>query len=267
MTASGVTGRLPEVLAEQIEYRELLRQMVRRDLLLRYKQTVMGFGWAIFMPLINTAVFSVVFTRLAPIDVGMPYPLYAFCGLLAWNFFAAALRFSVTSLTGNPSLVTKVYFPREIFPFAAVFVSLVDFFVASTVLVGLMIYYGTDVSAALVALPAVIAVHVAFTAAMALLLSVGNLFFRDVKYLFEVLITVWMFASSALYPVTAVGGWLAGLLALNPMTHIIDAYRDVLLLQRAPSLAFAITAAASFLLLAGIWVLFHRAESDFAENL
>jgi ABC-type polysaccharide/polyol phosphate export permease len=267
ITAHGLAGRLPEVLAEQYEYRELLRQMVRRDLLIRYKQTVMGFGWAVFMPLINTAVFSVVFTRLAPMDVGMPYPLYAFCGLLTWNFFASALRFSVTALTGNPSLVTKVYFPREIFPFAAVFVSFVDLVVASTVLIGLMIYYGTGVSAALLALPAVIVVHVAFTAAMALLLSVGNLFYRDVKYLFEVLITVWMFASSALYPVAAVGGALAGVLALNPMTHIIDAYRDVLLLHRAPSMAFAATAAASSLLLAGIWILFHRAESHFAENL
>src|SRR5436190_23922725 len=87
------------LLREQLDYRELLLQMVRRDLLLRYKQTVMGFGWAIFMPLINTAIFSVVFTRVAPIDTGLPYPLYAYCGLLAWNFMASALRFAVTSLT------------------------------------------------------------------------------------------------------------------------------------------------------------------------
>ena len=118
---------LMEVVAEQWEYRELLVRMTARDLLLRYKQTVMGFGWAIFMPLVNTAIFSVIFTRVAPIDVGMPYPLFAFCGLVAWNFFASSLRFSVTSLTSNPSLVTKVYFPREIFPFSAVLVSLVDF--------------------------------------------------------------------------------------------------------------------------------------------
>src|SRR5919201_5706505 len=98
---------------EQIDYRELLVRITARDLTLRYKQTLMGFGWAIFMPLLNTAIFSVVFTRVAPMDVGAPYPVFAFCGLLVWNFFASALRFSVTSLTGNPSLVTKVYFPRE----------------------------------------------------------------------------------------------------------------------------------------------------------
>src|SRR5438552_5385492 len=94
-----------EIVAEQIAYRELLVQMTTRDLLLRYKQTVMGFGWAVFMPLINTAIFSVIFMRVAPIDTGMPYPLFAYCGLLAWNFSASALRFSATSLTGNTNLV------------------------------------------------------------------------------------------------------------------------------------------------------------------
>src|SRR6266508_3856043 len=126
-----------EMLSEQFHYRELLLQMTKRDLLLRYKQTVMGFGWAIFMPLVNTAVFSVIFTRVAPIDTGVPYPVFAYCGLFTWNFFASSLRFSVISLTGNPNLVTNVYFPREIFPFASVLVSLVDFLVSSTVLVAL----------------------------------------------------------------------------------------------------------------------------------
>src|SRR5580704_9632427 len=105
-----------EMVAEQVQFRELLYQMTVRDLLLRYKQTVMGFGWAIFMPVVNTVIFSIVFMRVAPIDVGVPYPVFAYCGLLTWNFFASALRFSVNSLTSNTSLVTKVYFPREIFP-------------------------------------------------------------------------------------------------------------------------------------------------------
>src|SRR5262245_35609735 len=104
---------------EQSQYRERLYERTRRDLLIRYKQTIMGFGWAVFMPLVNTAVFSVIFTRVAPIETAVPYPLFAFCGLLAWNFSASTLRSSVTSLTSNSGLVTKVYFPREIFPFSA----------------------------------------------------------------------------------------------------------------------------------------------------
>src|SRR3979409_115002 len=91
-------SHLQEGFAEQWEFRELLVRMTARDLLLRYKQTVMGFGWAVFMPLVNTAIFSVIFTRVAVIDVGGPYPVYAFCGLVAWNFFSSALRFAVSSL-------------------------------------------------------------------------------------------------------------------------------------------------------------------------
>ena len=258
---------LMEVVAEQWEYRELLVRMTARDLLLRYKQTVMGFGWAIFMPLVNTAIFSVIFTRVAAIDVGTPYPVYAFCGLVAWNFFASSLRFSVTSLTSNPSLVTKVYFPREIFPFSAVLVSIVDFAVSSIVLVALMLYYRVEVGWPLLMLPVVVLAIIVFTAATALVISMANLFYRDVKYLFEIVIAVWMFATSVVYPIGRVGGKLGAVLALNPMTHLIDAFRAVLLDQRMPGMAFHLTFAASILMLAGAWVMFHLAEFDFAENL
>ncbi len=265
--ASSVFADLREMVLEQFEYREVLRQMTLRDLTLRYKQTVMGFGWAVLMPLVNTAVFSVIFTRVAPLDVGMPYPLYAFCGLLAWNFFASALRFSVTSLTSNQILVSKIYFPREIFPISAVLVALVDFAVAMLPLVALMLYYKVPVGAPLAMLPVVVLVHVTFTTAIGLLLAMGNLFYRDVKYLFEVAITMWMFATSVLYPVQRVGGRMGALLGLNPMTGIIDAYRSVLLLNAWPSSTLAAAALVSALLLAVAWLAFHRSEFAFAEHL
>jgi lipopolysaccharide transport system permease protein len=257
-----------EMLHEQVTYRELLMQMTRRDLLLRYKQTAMGFGWAVFMPLMNTILFSLIFTRVAPLDAGMPYPLFAFCGLLAWNFFASSLRFAMSSLTGNSTLVTKVYFPREIFPFSAVFVSLVDFAVASTILFAMMAYYRVVPTTAVFFLPVVLAAHVAFTAGIALLLAMGNLFFRDVKYLFEVVLMLWMFASSVVYPVSHVGGRLGLVLQLNPMTPIIDAYRAVLLRGELPSAGpFAFAATVAFLILGFGWLMFHRAEFLFAENV
>ena len=228
--AGRLAGDLKEIVGEQFEFRELLYQMTRRDLLLRYKQTIMGFGWAVFMPLLNTAVFSVIFTRVAPIETPVPYPLYAYCGLWAWNLFASSLKFSVNSLTSNTNLVTKVYFPREIFPFSAVIVALVDSVVAASVLVALMIWYGVAPTAsAMVWLPAVIAAHLAFTAGVGLLLSLANLFYRDVKYLFEILLTVWMFMTSVLYPLDALDGLFATLMRFNPMTPIIDGYRVALL--------------------------------------
>ena len=263
-----IVDDIKEMTAEQVEFRELLYQMTLRDLLLRYKQTIMGFGWAIFMPLVNTIVFSVIFTRVAPLDTHMPYPLFAYAGLLAWNFSASSFRFAVVSLTSNANLVTKVYFPREIFPFSAVLVSLVDFAVGSLVLIGMMVYYHIVPTAALAALPLVIGVHVMFTLAVSLVLAMANLFYRDVKYLFEMVLTVWMFLTAVLYPTALVGGVAGRLLQLNPMTPIIEGYRDVLLRGRMPPAEpFIATAIASAVFLAISWVIFHRAEFEFAENV
>lgn len=257
-----------EMVGEQIEYRELLVQMTKRDLLLRYKQTVMGFGWAVFMPLVNTAVFSVIFMRVAPLEVGVPYPLFAFCGLLTWNFFASALRFSVVSLTSNAALVTKVYFPREIFPLSTVLVCMVDSAVAAVVLVGLMVYYGVGIGPTALFLPVIMAVQLAFTVGVALFLAMANLFYRDIKYVFEVGITVWMFATSVVYPVERVGGRIGQIMQINPMTPIIDAYRDVLFRNTLPAFApFAAVSVVAVLTLVASWTLFHRAEFTFAENV
>ena len=257
-----------EMFVEQVHYRELLYQMTKRDLLLRYKQTVMGFGWAIFMPLVNTAVFSVIFSRIAPLDTGLPYPLFAYSGLLVWNFSASSFRFSVNSLTSNTSLVTKVYFPREIFPVSAVLVCAVDFAVGSIVLAALMLYYHVAPSWAIVALPLIVLVHVLFTVGVSLLLAISNLFYRDVKYLFELVITIWMFATSVVYPISRVGGKMALLAPFNPMTPIIEAYRDVLLRGRLPDPGLFGWATSAAVVTFGLaWVFFHRAEFTFAERI
>lgn len=253
---------------ELVVYRELLYQMTRRDLLLRYKQTIMGVGWAVLMPLTNTAVFSVIFMRVVPLDVGVPYPLFAYMGLAAWNFFAASTRFAVNSLTSNTQLVAKVYFPREVFPISTVVVSLVDFVVSGVVITLMMMYFGVIPGATALFLPVVLVVHILLTAACALLLAVGNLFFRDVKYLFEVVIQIAMFATSAVYPVSKVGGKLGALIAANPMTIILDAYRDVLLYGQMPNAwPFVATAAFSIVFFLWAWFVFHRAEYSFAENI
>jgi ABC-type polysaccharide/polyol phosphate export permease len=257
------------MIREQFEFRELLVQMTARDLLLRYKQTAMGFAWALLTPLLNTAIFSVIFMRVAPVDTPVPYPVFVYCGMLAWNFTASALRFAVTSLTANTNLVTKVYFPREIFPFSAVAVSLVDFLVAASVLVVMLFYYRIAPTPALLLLPLVIAVQALFTLAVALLLSMANLFYRDVKYIFEAILTVWMFASAIVYPIESVQGGLLGLvIRLNPMTTIVEAYRHVLLYGTTPPLVpFLAVAMLSVLVLPASWLLFHRSEFRFAEHI
>jgi ABC-type polysaccharide/polyol phosphate export permease len=206
--------------------------------------------------------------RVAPIDTAVPYPVFAYCGLAGWNFFASALKLSLTSLTSNTTLVTKVYFPREIFPFSTIAVCLVDFGVSTVMLAGLMAWYGIVPGVAILWLPVVLLVHVAFTAGIALLVAMGNLFYRDVKYLFEVVLTVWMFLTSVVYPIELIGGRAATWLALNPMTPIIDGYRRTILLGESPMTpAFGAAALLAVVTLAVAWVSFHRAEFSFAENI
>jgi len=259
---------LRAMVREQVEYRELLFVLTRRDLILRYEHTLMGFGWAVFVPLLHMLVFTLIFTRLVPLDTGLPYPVYAYAGLLPWNLLASSLRFSATALTSNSNLVTKVYFAREVLPFSAVLVALVDFVVAATLLAGLMLHYRIGLSWTALFLPVVMVVQLAFTAGLALLVAMGNLFFRDLKYALDVVLTVWMLATSVVYPVERLGGWLGAALALNPMTPIIDAYRAVLLRGQLPPLGvFLATALASFATLGMAWWLFHRAEFRFAENI
>lgn len=266
--AARLSADVREMVAEQFTYRDLLVQMTKRDLLLRYKQTLMGFGWAVFMPLVNTAVFSVIFMRVAPIETKVPYPLFAYCGLSAWNFLSSSLRFAVNSLTSNANLVSKVYFPREIFPVSATLVSLVDFAVSSIVLIALMVYYRVPATSAIAFLPLVVLVHVLFTTGIALLLAMANLFYRDVKYLFEIVVTVWMFATAVLYPVELVSGRLGLIMRFNPMTPIIEGYRATLLYGRSPiDAGFGYAAAIAIAVFSVGWLTFHRAEFEFAENI
>jgi ABC-type polysaccharide/polyol phosphate export permease len=256
-----------EMLHEQKEYHELLFRMTARDVSVRYKQAMMGFAWAILMPLINTVVFTIIFTRAASVDTGdIPYALFAFPGLLFWNFFSSSLKFAVSSLSGNATLVTKIYFPREIFPFSAILVCMVDLAVGAIMLVAMMIYYQVPPTPALLFVPVLLLIQTIFTAGIALIISMANLFLRDVKYIFDMVLMVWMFATSVVYPVQAVGGTLGEFLKLNPLTPIIDGYRLTILHGAIPPLApLAITLAISVVTLFVGWVTFHRAEYRFAE--
>jgi ABC-type polysaccharide/polyol phosphate export permease len=268
MPGSRLSSDVTEMFAEQVEYRELLYQMTLRDLIVRYKQSVMGFGWAVFMPLVNTVLFSVIFTQVTQLKTDVPYPLFAYTGLMFWNCFASSLRFSVTSLSSNAMLVTKIYFPREVLPFSSILVCLVDLLVSSTILIGLMVYYGFPPKATLAFVPVILLVQVVFTAGIGLIISMANLFLRDVKYLFEVVLTVWMFATSVVYPIENIGGkWAAILKTINPMTPIIDGYRATILRGQLPApVPFAVATIVAFVTLGVGWLMFHRAEFRFAES-
>jgi ABC-type polysaccharide/polyol phosphate export permease len=246
--------------------RELLWSFVRRDLTVRYRHALLGVSWAVLTPLFQSVIFTLIFSRVVRFETGLPYPLYAFSGLAVWSFTASALRSAVSSLSGNAFLVSKVAFERQVLPLASVLVAAVDFAVSLCVVAALMWYYGVPVHATVLALPVILLVQLAFTTGLALLLAAANLLWHDVRYVFEVLVTLWMFASSVLYPVPRLGGIAGAVLAMNPMTPIIDAYRDVLLRGTLPpSGTLASSIAVAVITLAAGGLLFQRAEPRFAE--
>ena len=257
-----------EMFTELRDYRELLFTMTRRDLVVRYRKTVMGFGWAIFMPVMNTIVFTVIFRRVAKIETDVPYPVFSYCGLLPWNLFATSLKTGLNSLVSNKSLLTKVYFPREVFPFTTMLVCVVDFVVGLSILALLMLYYRIPLSTTALFLPILVAVQLMFTTGLSMLLAPANLYYRDVKYILEVLITVWMFATPVVYPTRQVTGLLGLVLQMNPLAPIIDGYRAILLRGEFPNaIPFATTAVLSLVIFTVGWIVFHRTEYTFAENV
>ena len=252
---------------ELVKYRELLFGLVVRDIKVRYKQSLLGIAWAMFTPLAMMLIFTFVFSRIALISTGeIPYPIFAYCGLLPWTFFSGSLLTATVSLVSNRSLVTKIYFPREVFPIAAILSRFVDFCIASSILFGLMIYFRISFHWTIFLSPLVLMIQVLFMAGLAFFLSMGHLFYRDVKYILDAIIMLWMFATSVIYPIKVSSPTLQRILMLNPMTPIIDSYRSLILEGKIPdivTLSLPTGIAVAFFIIGWIW--FHRSEYLFAE--
>lgn len=272
MRAIGVTTPAGEL----FRYRQLLFSLAWRDVRVRYKQSALGIGWAIVIPLSMMLVFTFVFTRAidarSVLKVDMPYALYAYLGLVPWTFFAVSLNNCVSCLVANRNLLTKVYFPREVFPLSCVAAAFVDFLIAMTVLIALAGYFhitgqwSFNWHASMLFLPIVVGVQVLMTIGLGMLLAMANLFYRDVRQVFGVAIQLWMFVSAVVVPVPQDGSLLARVIAVNPLVPIISAYRDCIVHGRLPSTGpFTYAAvAASILFLCG-WIVFRRSSYRFAE--
>lgn len=268
----------PGAVRELLNYRQLLYSLTWRDIRVRYKQSVLGMAWALLLPLAMMLIFTFVFTRAVRLaedfEIGMPYPLFAYTGLVPWAFFSASLTGSVNSLVANRNLVTKVYFPREVFPLSSVFSSFVDFCVAGTVLIGLVAYFDAtstwsfQPSWSILLVPFVVLVQVLLTCGLGMLLAMANLFFRDVRQLFGVFIQLWMFLTCVVYPIRNDGSFWGLLAVCNPMTPIIKAYRDCIINGVAPGGgAFWGACVVSVVLFFGGWALFRRMSFKFAEAI
>lgn len=247
-------------------YRELLYFLAWRDVKVRYKQTTLGVAWAVIQPLFTMVIFSVVFGRLAkmPSD-GVPYPLFSFVALLPWQLFAHSLTASSQSVVTESRLITKVYFPRVIVPLSSVLGGLVDFAIASLVLLGLMAYYGAAPGVRVVFLPVFVVMAVVSALAVGLWLSALNVKYRDVRYTLPFLTQVWLFASPVSYPSTLIPGRWQWLYGLNPMAGVVEGFRWALLGTPAPMGTIYVSAVLVVALLVGGLYYFRSTERLFAD--
>lgn len=247
-------------------YRELLYFLIWRDIKIRYKQTLLGAGWAIIQPLFAMLLFTLIFGRLARIQSdGIPYPLFAYAGLLPWTFFANALTNSGNSLVGNSTLITKVYFPRVIIPGAAVLAGLLDFAIAFLLLIPMLVYYRIAVTWHLLLLPVFVLLATLLALGVGMWLSALNVKYRDVRYALPFLVQLWLFASPVIYPVSIVPERWRWVLALNPMTGIIEGFRASLFGGNFDALTILISAGLTIGILLVSFLAFQRVEDSFAD--
>jgi lipopolysaccharide transport system permease protein len=212
------------------DYRELLYFLTKRDIKVRYKQTILGGLWALIQPAFTMIVFTLFFGRLAKVPSdGLPYPIFVYAGLLPWTYFANAVSNSGNSLVGSANLITKVYFPRLMVPASAALAGLLDFFIALFVLGALIIYYQFLPGVGILLFPFLVALTFLCAVGVGLWLSALNVQYRDIRYAIPFLIQIWMFLSPVIYPVSLIKDKYQWLLALNPMGGVIHAYRASLL--------------------------------------
>jgi lipopolysaccharide transport system permease protein len=253
-------------LRELWAYRELLYFLVWRDIKVRYKQTALGAAWAVLQPLLTMGVFAIFLGRLAhvPSD-GLPYPLFSFCGLVPWTFFATAVTSGAASVVGSQQLVSKVYFPRLLVPLAATMTPLVDFAIALATLGLMLAWYHVTPAAAIVWLPVLTLFAVVTAFAVSLWLSALMVAYRDVRYVVPFFIQFWMFATPIAYPASLVPERWRALYGLNPMTGVVEGFRWALVGGAAPGpVLFASVVAVALLLASGL-LFFRRLEGTFAD--
>ena len=238
-----------------------------RTILVRYKQTFLGIGWAVIQPFLMMIVLTVIFGRLAKSPSnGVPYPVFAYAGLLPWLFFANAMSQASGSLVGNSNLLTKIYFPRLALPISTVLAGFVDFLVASALLAGLMVFYGTYPRPIAVALvPALVLIAFAAALGVGCWLSALNVAYRDVQYVVPFLTQIWFFAT-VIYPTSLLQEPWRTVVGLNPMAGVVEGFRWALIsTNRSPGWMIPVSAGVALVLLVTGLFYFRRAEKTFSD--
>jgi len=255
-----------------IKWHELLWQIVGREVKARYKQSILGFFWVILNPLAQMLVMSFAFSTILRIPTNssenIPYSLFLFVALLPWNLFANSLSFSAGSLVSSGPLITKIYFPRTILVLATIIAKIIDFLFASIILIIFMIAYQIPVTVSILWVLPLFFIQQIFTLGLSLFLAAANLLYRDVQYLLNMILLLWMYATPVFYPVDLVPDKYRLIFQLNPMAVIINAYRQVILGGGEPKYSSIIIALVlSFIILLFGLSYFKSREKIFADNI
>ena len=248
------------------KYRELLFTLVWKEIAVRYKQSILGPAWALIQPVAFMAVFMAVRVFLTIPSDGVPYPLFAFAGLLPWTFFSNAVTHAAPSIVLNGPVIKKIYFPREVFPLSAALATFFDFVLAGALYLLLMFYYGIYPGLTILFLPVLVLLQFTLAVGLGMLFAILSSYRRDIVVGAPLLMMFWMYLSPVFYPVSSVPATLLGIYFLNPMAGIIQGYRAVLLHQSLPSLSALLYAAAGSVVILQVGVtIFRRLEKTLAD--
>lgn len=256
-------------LGELWEFREVVFFLTWRDIKVRYKQTILGALWAILQPLLTMIVFSVIFGKLLGVaSDDIPYPLFAYSGLIVWTFFANGVSQASSSMVAEGNMIKKVYFPRMAIPIASIAAGLVDFCLAFIVLIGMMIYYGQAPSLAILTLPLFLLLAIFTALGVGMWFSALNVLFRDIRYVIPFLLQVWLFASPVAYSTSLIAnkGFWNVIYGLNPMAGVVNGFRWALLgtPMDQPQIIIVSSIVSLVLLVSGAFF-FKRVERNFAD--
>ncbi len=249
------------------EYRDLFYFLVAKEIKVRYKQTVLGGLWAIIQPFFAMVVFTLFFGKLAKLaSDGVPYSIFNFTAMVAWTYFANSITASGNSLIGNTQLISKVYFPRLIIPLAPVLAGLLDFFIAFTMLIGMMFYFGIYPRGTILLLPFLVVLMMLTASGVGTFLAALNAKYRDIKYTIPFLAQLWMFASPVVYSTNMIPQKYRLIYPLNPMVGVIEGFRSILLGTVAfPTQIVLISACVSLILFIIGISYFKQTERSFAD--
>ncbi len=258
---------IPVSLRELWNYRELLWVLTLRSLQIRYKQSILGIAWAVLQPLALMLMFTLIFSVLLKVpSEGVPYPIFAYSALVFWVFFSSSLNNAIPSLELNADLIKKIYFPREFFPISSILAAVFDLLIAAVILLGMMFYFHVPFTLNILYVIPIIMVQIVFTMGVCFIFSALNAYYRDVKYALPLIIQLWLYATPIIYAISLVPERFRTYYMLNPMTGIIESYRNVLVKGTSPDLFYLGIAIAGsvFLFIVG-YLYFKRIEMTLAD--